>query len=66
LGNVAHGKPAAHVVLDDGFRHEQADPRSNLWPLGGKVGIEDLVYDLFRNSSSVVGYRYDSMFVFTG
>ena len=43
VGSVSRGKPAAHVLLYDGLRHEQTNPGSLLLTLGGKVGIKPLM-----------------------
>lgn len=54
IGNVAHGKPP-HILPYDGLWHEQAAPRSLLWTLGGKAGVEDLAHDLVGYAAGVVG-----------
>jgi hypothetical protein len=48
IGVVARAKPATHILLDDGLRHEQADSRSRLRPLGGKL-VPDRKSLFFKN-----------------
>src|SRR5690242_20621072 len=66
LGSVANREMPPHVLLYDGFRHEETNPGPLLWPLGGEVGFEDLVYDLLGYPSRVVGYRYQGTLPFPG
>src|SRR6185369_9527753 len=61
IGRVVHAQPSPHILLYDGFRHEQTDPCSPLRPLGGKVGVEDLPHDPLRYAPGAVGHGYDSL-----
>src|SRR6185369_4243388 len=64
IGNVAHTKSPPHILLYDGLGHEQTDPRSPLWTLGGKMRVEDLAQYLLGDASGVVGNGYDGTAVF--
>ena len=60
IGNIARSKNPPHALLYNGFRHEQPDPCSLLWTLGGKVGVEDLAHDLLGYATGIIGNYYDS------
>src|SRR5664279_2374108 len=59
ISGIGHCQLASHVFLDNGLRHEQADPRSFVRSLGGKVGIKQPVNDLPGDASGVIGDGYD-------
>src|SRR5450631_2537098 len=63
--SVAHSKFSPHILLNNGFRHEETNPCAYLWTFGCKVRVEYLVNDLIRYTPRIVSYSYNSAVIFT-